>query len=170
MLVEIVLMQKFQKFIGNPNYTLIVILGGILFASGIGSFASRHMSPNIKIILVFFIPVLLLLKLFFLDALFIAFARFGFNSKLIISLCIITPISFLIGIPFPNALEVIKTRTSREFGALMFGISGFFSTLASVISILINVSYGFPASFMTGIALYLAGIFIFILIVKKQKA
>ena len=40
MLIEVVLIQKFQLFIGDPTSTLIVILGGLLVFSGIGSFVS----------------------------------------------------------------------------------------------------------------------------------
>jgi hypothetical protein len=169
MLVEIVLMQKFQKFIGNPNYTMIIILGGMLFFSGIGSFVSRYMSSRLKIILVLFIPVLLVLKLLFLDSIFFDLAKFSFNSKLFISLGLIVPVSFLIGIPFPNALEVIKKDTSAEFSSLMFGISGFFSTLGSVAAIMINVTYGFSVSFMTGTAFYILGLLLFIMILRSGK-
>jgi hypothetical protein len=37
MMVQIVLIQKFQLFIGSPTYGVIVVLGGMLLFSGIGS-------------------------------------------------------------------------------------------------------------------------------------
>jgi predicted membrane-bound spermidine synthase len=169
MMVEIVLMQKFQKFIGNPNYTLITILGGLLFFGGIGSFISRYMTGFLKIIFSCLIPVFLLLNLFFLDDVFLYFSSFSFNIKLILSVLIIMPLGFLMGIPFPNALEIIKKYTSKEFGALMFSVSGCFSTIASTASILINVSYGFSASFLTGLICYITGLIFFILIMNVKK-
>ncbi|MCZ7582966.1 MAG: hypothetical protein M5R36_06330 [Deltaproteobacteria bacterium] len=42
LVVEIALMQKFNHFLGSPTYSLIVILGGMLVCSGVGSFWSRE--------------------------------------------------------------------------------------------------------------------------------
>jgi hypothetical protein len=165
MLVEIVLMQKFQRFIGSPMYSLIVVLGGLLFFSGVGSFVSHYFSKKIQIILVAFIPVFLVLGLFFLDGIFLHLAELSFNGKLIASALLILPITFLMGIPFPNALDVIKRTTSPEYGSLLFGISGAFATLGSASSILFTVSYGFRMTFVIGMICYFIGIAIFAKIV-----
>jgi len=167
MLVEIVLMQKFQRFIGSPTYSLIVTLGGLLLFSGIGSFVSRFFPKKVIILCLIFIPILLFIKLLYIDNIFVMFAKYSFNSKLIISVLLLLPLTFLMGIPFPHALEAIKKKTSNEYATLMFGVSGAFSTVAATSAIMISVCYGFSMTFLIGSISYLAGILLFMLITRK---
>ncbi|PKL18393.1 MAG: hypothetical protein CVV49_06270 [Spirochaetae bacterium HGW-Spirochaetae-5] len=74
MLVEIVLMQKYQNFIGSPIYSTIVIFGGLLFFSGLGSFFSRNFSKRTLVICISIIPVLILFQSYFIVDVFQLFA------------------------------------------------------------------------------------------------
>ncbi|MFP4362587.1 MAG: hypothetical protein ACLFR1_01830 [Spirochaetia bacterium] len=167
MLVEIVLMQRFQLFIGDPTYSLIVVLGGLLLFSGVGSFVSRFFPRWLTVALMALIPVILVLTGVYLDDLFVLFGDYTFTQKLWISAGLIFPLTFLMGIPFPTMLEAIKRNTSNEFGALLFGVSGAFSTLAATAAIFINVSWGFSMSFAIGTICYCAGLLLFILIMWR---
>ncbi|MBN1525497.1 MAG: hypothetical protein JW904_13525 [Spirochaetales bacterium] len=169
MLVEIVLMQKFQQFIGNPTYALIVTLGGLLLFSGIGSFVSRYFNKKLVIGLVALIPVILLIMLITLDGIFLAFGSMGFETKIFISALLLLPVTFLMGIPFPNALEIIRKNTSSEYGTLMFGVSGAFSTLGATSGIFLNVSYGYSMSFLAGTGCYAAGLVLFIILMLGKR-
>ena len=40
MLIEVGFVQKFSLIIGNPGYSIAVILGSLIFATGIGSLSS----------------------------------------------------------------------------------------------------------------------------------
>jgi hypothetical protein len=115
MLTEIVLMQKYQNFIGSPIYSTIVILGGLLFFSGLGSFFSRNFSKRTLVICICIIPILILFQAFFIGGIFDMLAKFSFHSKLIIASLLIFPLAFLMGIPFPHALEQIKKDVSNEY-------------------------------------------------------
>lgn len=168
MLVEIVLMQYFQRYIGNPTYALIVTLGGILLFSGLGSFFSRNFSKKQLIISLSLIPVILLLQMLFLDNIFSLFASLRFGGKIVLSAVLLFPITFLMGIPFPHILEHIKKQVSAEYGTLMYGVSGAFSTIAATSSIMISVTSGFMLTFGIGIAAYVAAIPMF-LIIKRSK-
>jgi len=168
MLVEIVLMQKFQRFIGSPTYSLIIILGGLLFFSGIGSFLSRFFPKKIIILCIVAIPLFLGIKLLYLDDIFRLLAALGFTEKIIASAFLIMPLTFLMGIPFPNALEIVKANTSAEYASLLFGISGAFSTIGAASSLFISVSYGFSTTFLVGAGCYIAGLLLFLLIIRKK--
>jgi len=168
MLVEIVLMQKFQRFIGSPTYSLIVVLGGLLFFSGLGSFASRYFPRKIVTVCILAIPVLLGINLLFLDDIFRLLAALDFGGKLFASAVLIMPLTFLMGIPFPNALEIVKKNTSAEYASLLFGISGAFSTIGSAASLLISVTYGFSMTFLVGAGCYALGLVLFLLILRKR--
>jgi hypothetical protein len=78
------------------------------------------------------------------------------------------PLTFLMGIPFPNALEIVKRNTSAEYASLLFGISGAFSTIGSAASLFISVSYGFSMTFLVGAGCYAAGLVLFLLILRKR--
>ncbi|MCL1833741.1 MAG: hypothetical protein FWG49_04485 [Leptospirales bacterium] len=166
MLIEVVLMQKYQNFIGSPIYSTIVILGGLLFFSGLGSFFSRNFSKKILVICICVIPLLILFQAFFIGGIFDLLAKFSFHSKLIIAALLIFPLAFLMGIPFPHALEQIKQDVSNEYASLMFGLNGVFGTVAVSLSILLNITYGMQFSLMLGFFTYLAAILLFILIKK----
>jgi hypothetical protein len=168
MLVEIVLMQKFQRFIGSPMYSMILILGGLLLFSGIGSFVSGFLSRKWQTILVVLIPVILLAYAFMLDGIFVKLADCGFNGKLVASSLLIFPLSFLMGVPFPNALEKIKKLTSPGYGSMLFGISGAFGTIASAVSLFSSVSWGFKTTYLIGVACYALGAALFAVIIRQK--
>src|SRR5260370_4257874 len=46
MFVEIAMMQQLSIFLGHPIYSLVVVLGGLIFSTGIGSLASDKLQLN----------------------------------------------------------------------------------------------------------------------------
>jgi len=166
MLVEIVLMQKYQNFIGSPIYSTIVIFGGLLLFSGLGSFFSRNFSKRTLVICISIIPLLILFQSFFIGDVFQMFAKFSFNSKLFIASGLIFPLAFLMGMPFPHAMEQVKQDVSPEYATLMFGVNGVLATVAVSLSIFLNVSYGMNYTLMIGFVTYVAAILLFMVIKK----
>lgn len=164
MLIEVVLMQKYQRFIGSPIYSTIVILGGLLFFSGLGSFLSRNFNKRLLVICISIIPFIILFQAFFIDDVFMLFAKFSFVMKLIIASLLIFPLAFLMGIPFPHALEQVKQDVSDEYATLMFGVNCILSTVAVSLSLLLNITYGMNTTLMIGFATYVAAILLFIVI------
>jgi len=167
MLVQIVLMQKLQTFIGAPTFALIVVLGGLLLFSGIGSLVSHYMSKKTVAVLTAFIPILLIAKIFWLDDILYSLSGLDYSWKLLVSALLILPLTFLMGLPFPNMLEVIKEKTSIEYGALLFGVSGAFSTLGVVFSHFSSVAWGFSTTFWIGASSYFLGLLLFLWILWR---
>lgn len=166
MLIEIVLMQKYQRFVGSPIYSTIVILGGLLFFSGLGSFLSRNFSKKILIPVICIIPLLILFQAFFIEDVFMMLAKYTFHQKLFIASGLIFPLAFLMGIPFPHAMEQIKKDMSDEYATLMYGVNGVLATVGASISIFFNVTHGMNYTLIVGFATYVAAIILFILIKK----
>jgi len=166
MLIEIVLMQKYQNFIGSPIYSTIVIFGGLLFFSGLGSFFSRNFGKKTLIACICAIPVLILFQSFFIGDVFQMFAKFSFHSKLFIASGLIFPLAFLMGMPFPHAMEQVKQDVSNEYATLMFGVNGVLATVGASLSIFLNVSYGMSYTLMLGFITYVAAILLFVVIKK----
>ena len=167
MLIEIVLMQKYQNFIGSPIYSTIVIFGGLLFFSGLGSFFSRNFGKKALVACICAIPLLILFQSFFIGDVFQMFAKFSFHSKLFIASGLIFPLAFLMGIPFPHAMEQVKQDVSNEYATLMFGVNGVLATVGVSLSIFLNVTYGMSYTLMLGFFTYVAAILLFIVIKKS---
>ncbi len=166
MMIELVLMQKYQRFIGSPIYSTMVILGGLLLFSGIGSFVSRNFSKRVLVICVAIIPVMILFQTFYLDSVFNMFAKYSFTAKLYISSGLIFPLAFFMGMPFPHALEQIKQDISNEYATLMFGVNGALSTIGVSLSFLLNITYGMSTTLLIGFATYVAALGLFAVIKK----
>jgi hypothetical protein len=169
MLIEIIFMQRFQLFLGNPTWNLVAVLGGMLLWSGLGSLAGRFLSRPLTVIASGLIPVLLFIYLLFLDDWFHALAGLDFNAKLVMATAILFPVSFLMGIPFPAALETIKKQSSPAFTALLWGISGGASTIASAAALYVNATNGFTASFSLGAVFYTCGALFFLLLIFLSR-
>ncbi len=168
MLVEIILMQFFQRFIGVPVYSVIITLGGLLFFSGLGSIVSSKWNNTGIKIAVFLIPPILYLYQVYLDSVFHFFAPFAFETRLYISVIIMLPVSFLMGVPFPGAMERIKKDISNEYATLMYAISGAAGTIAAVSAIYFNVVHGFLFTFYIGMTSYAIGALLLVFILKSK--
>ncbi len=169
MLVEIVLMQFFQRFIGIPVYSVIITLGALLFFSGVGSLASSGWSKKYIVAAVFAIPAVILFYYLSLDSIFGYFAASSFNVRMVTGAALMIPLSFLMGVPFPKAMEKIKKDISNEYATLMYAISGAAGTVATTTALFLNVSYGFSFTFVTGMAAYLAGAALLLLILRGDR-
>lgn len=172
MLTEIVLIQHFERFIGSPTYSVLVVLGGFLLFNGIGSFISRYFNRTTLYACIAAIPVVLVAMLLLVDRLYVFFGDVSFVGRMVISALMLLPISVLMGMPFPNAVERVKQGTSAEYGTLMFGVNGAFSTVGATASLLISVTHGFTVSFMVGVIGYVVALGLFIVIdrVRVQPA
>ena len=167
MLIELVLMQKYQNFIGSPIYSTIVIMGGLLFFSGLWKVLPAEISgKKLLVACICMIPLLILFQAFFIGDVFQMFAKYSFHSKLFIASGLIFPLAFLMGMPFPHAMEQVKQDVSNEYATLMFGVNGVLGTVGASLSIFLNVSYGMNYTLMLGLATYVAAIILFILIKK----
>ncbi|HRS63656.1 MAG TPA: hypothetical protein P5554_10750 [Spirochaetota bacterium] len=169
MLVEIVLMQFMQQFIGIPTYSVIITLGALLFFSGIGSLVSSNWKKGYVIAFVFLIPLVIFIYYNYLHHIFDYFAASSFNIRMAAGVAIMFPLYFMMGIPFPKAMEKIKSDISDEYATLMYSISGASGTIATTVALLINVTYGLSMTFITGMAAYVIGaIFLFIILFGKN--
>lgn len=168
MLVEIVLMQFMQRFLGIPTYSVIVTLGALLFFSGIGSLMSGSWKKRWIHLAVFAIPFVIFLYNHFLDYIFNYFAASSFNVRLAAGVAVMVPLSVMMGIPFPKAMEKIKKDITREYATLMYAISGAAGTIATTLALFLNVSYGFSFTFMIGMCAYITGALLLLVILRGE--
>jgi len=159
MLLEIALMQRFNLFLGHPTRSLGVVLGGLLFSTGLGSFAARNRQRGQAMLLVRWsalgIVVLGVLYLAFLPLLLPALHGTALGIRILVALGIILPLGLLLGIPFPLGLRLLGAQQAADDVALAWASNGLFAVAGSVLAMVVAILYGFSFVWVLGLVGYL---------------
>ncbi len=155
-LIELALLQKLILLLGNPTTTFAILLFTILIASGIGSFASTRLVKSNMQNLALLIAGVIALGLFYVVAIpsvvYFIIAE-SFEVKALISVGLLFPIGFLMGMPLPTAMRLIKSYSPRHV-PWMWAINGAFSVLGAVLSVVIGILYGASYAMTLGALIY----------------
>lgn len=159
MLVEMPLIQRFILYLDQPAYALAAILFCILLFSGLGSrYGSRLLALHWALIA---LVGLLGLSVFLVP--FILHATLGFHLlvRLAVTLVLLAPLGFLMGIPFPSGLAWLHQSLGDDAGlnsrwmvAWVWAVNGASSVLASILASLLALSFGFRITLAIGIGCY----------------
>jgi hypothetical protein len=137
--VEIPLMQRFILFLGHPTYAFATTLFALLLFSGLGSMICPRLSL-LKILILLSVAILLYPLL--LPHLFQLLLGQGFALRLLASVASLAPLGFLMGIPFPGGIALLD-RLAPDLIPWAWGINGCLSVLASILSTMLAISFGF---------------------------
>jgi len=154
--VEMAFIQKFILFLSHPLYSVAVVLSGFLVFAGVGSAASARVQAQIASPLpavVAGIVLLAVVYIFTLPPLFERFVGLPDAARVGISLALIAPLAFLMGIPFPIGLS----RAAAEAPAFVpwaWGINGFASVVSAALATLLAIELGFVAVVAAALVLY----------------
>ena len=168
-MIEICLIQKFTLFLGQPVYTMLTVISTMLVFSGIGSLFSDKIIRKLgnNIIYVFIIISAFVILIGFINPiLFQLLDRADILFRILISIAVIAPLSFFMGIPFPFGIKQIPSIVStkdtageldvnRYLTAYSWGINGFFSVIGSILVVMLSMSWGFKVVFVIAGILYL---------------
>jgi len=160
-MVEIALLQRFLLFLGQPIYTYAVVLAGLLIFTGIGSYtAGRWAAPELpgtlKRVLVgaiILVPVVAVIT----PVVFHAALGFGIFWRIVISLLLVAPLGFVLGMPFPLGLRLAMRRSSA-LGSWAWGVNGFFTVIGTVLALMLGMMIGFRMVLLLASACYVGGL------------
>jgi hypothetical protein len=110
-LIEVALIQKFVLFLGHPTYALTVVIFSMLVSSGIGSFASRRIigGDEGRLIKLLGLGALLAAVLGGVSGpLLTALVGLPVPLKMLITVLLIAPLGFVMGMPFPTGLQRLQ--------------------------------------------------------------
>jgi hypothetical protein len=144
MFIEIILIQRFTLYFGNVIYAAALVVCLMLVSSGFGSLVSQKITPKpyrISII-IFIIIISLLIYTLFLSGWIKTTIGFSLTAKIILSLLLIAPPAFFMGMPFPLGLRFLSTRNEIQV-PWAWGINGVFSVVSAVLAIIIAIEMGF---------------------------
>ena len=158
--VEMAFIQKFILFLSHPLYAVAVVLSGFLLFAGLGSalserFARRLPWPAVSpvTVAVTAIAILALLYIAILPTIFTAFIGLPDAARIAVSLALIAPLAFFMGMPFPLGLQRLA-GLAPGFVPWAWGINGFASVVSAVLATLLAVEFGFNAVIVLALLLY----------------
>ncbi|OOZ39366.1 hypothetical protein BOW52_07415 [Solemya elarraichensis gill symbiont] len=169
--IEIAFIQRFILFLGDPVYSVAAVLCGFLVFSGLGSFSAprvaRRYRMNPVVLAILGISVMALLSLWVHPLIFNALAAQPGVIKIVVSVLLIAPLAFFMGMPFPLALGSVSGRADwlLPWG---WGVNGFASLMSAIIATIFAVHFGFTAVVLLAILLYLLAAAVFVLILTKE--
>lgn len=167
-LVEISQMQRLIILLGHPTYSLSVVLFALLVSSGIGSFLTRGVdgdSTGKRITRRMLILLGLLVLTGLVTPLFIrTFVSSATIVRVGIALLLLMPAGLFMGMCFPMGMKAAAGQR-EDITAWLWGINGAMSVVASVLSVVIAMSFGISVAWWTGVGCYGAAL----LAIRRRK-
>lgn len=172
LLVEIPLIQRFILFLGQPAYAVTAVLFTLLMFSGIGSQFSARVSQRLALALLVALALCLPLLL---PRLFALTLGFPFPQRLGVTVVVLAPLGFLMGIPFPAGIawlmgrETDQSRPPAESPLVpwAWAVNGAASVVSSVLAALLALSFGFSSVLVIGAMCY-AGAWLTVMVRPAQ--
>ena len=156
-LIEVALIQKFVLFLGHPTYALTVVIFSMLLSSGLGSYFSRRVIRNDdRRLLGVLLTVAVLVSMLAMIASLALEAGVGLPLalKIAISILLIFPAGFAMGMPFPTGLERLEAWHSPST-RWAWSLNAASSVLGSVGALVCAIYLGLVQTLLVGGLLYL---------------
>ena len=158
MFAEISLLQFFGVFLGHPIYAMGVCLFSLILSSGLGSLVSGRWGLDTRARIAVWgvlTGAYLLIAQGGLTQLFAATTAEPLWTRILISLAVVMPVGFLMGFAFPTGMRLVE-RIDSEPTPWFWGVNGATGVLASVLAVMVGLSFGINLTmFMAGLC-YLA--------------
>jgi hypothetical protein len=150
--VELALLQHLTLLLGHPIFTLSILLFTLLAFGGLGSMSSGRfrlapvclgvaaLAAVYALALPRVVPHLLALPL---------------AARIAIAILLVAPLGFLMGMPFPRALQATG-RGPFPMPPFYWGLNGIFSVVGSMATMVAAVLLGFTWAMVGGAAFYVA--------------
>jgi hypothetical protein len=161
--IEIAFIQKFILFLSHPLYAVAVVLCAFLFFAGLGSGYSSQWAQRFQqfheqkegipiLLVVIGIVAIALSYMILLPPLFHRWMALPDVLKIPISIALIAPLAFCMGMPFPLGLSRVATAMP-DFIPWAWGVNGCASVLSAILATILAIHFGF--TLVIGMALLL---------------
>ncbi len=154
-IVELVMMHRFALFLGNPTYSLTVVLAALLLSSAAGSLWAgkndqriQKMLPGLQVAL-----FLLILIVWIVSGALSPSLRLSSGWRVLITMLIMAPPGFVMGIFLPVGLSFLS-RNGRSCVPWAWAVNGAASVAGSLGSIVIAMNFGYSRALMLGVLCY----------------
>lgn len=163
--IEITFIQKFILFLHHPLYGATVVLSGMLIFAGLGSVFSEKVACRLRgktrswfrweavVWVVVLIWGVVLVESVLLPKVFRTCSGLSDQAKMLVSLGLIAPVAFFMGMPFPLGLGLL----GKEFPEMIpwaWGVNGCSSVVSAVLATVLAIHLGFNGVMLSAMALY----------------
>jgi predicted membrane-bound spermidine synthase len=157
--VEIILIKIFQLFLGNPAYSISVIIFSLLLSSGVGSLLSGRFTGRFGNRAIPFLTVLIVLVLvlysFLLFPIVYSLIHLGLFFRFFLSLLLISILGIPMGVFFPTGLKHLGAE-DRVLIGWAWGGNAFATVLGSVVAVITAINWNFTVTLLTAAVAYAA--------------
>jgi len=156
MFIEMSFLQQFIRYLFDPVFSALVVIGSFLAFSGIGSAIAGRLREVKRVHVGTAVALIILSAAVFL----ISDPILGRHipllplwARCVLCSLLIAPLAVPMGIPFPYGLHLLGQRAP---GLLpwAWGVNGFFSVIGAAGTILVAISFGFRAVVISALAFY----------------
>jgi hypothetical protein len=154
--IEISFIQRFTLFLGHPLAAIAVVLAAFLVFAGFGSGVAGELAgrPWTAItIAAVGITMIAGLYLVALPVLLPALVAMPPWAKIAVTLVLIAPLGFAMGVPFPSGLQLVAAE-APGLVPWAWGINGCASVVGAVLASLLAMHIGFTLVVCVALALY----------------
>jgi hypothetical protein len=159
MMVETSLIQRLVLYLGSPVLTLSTLLFAILISSAVGSlFSQRYTLGGVPALIVAAAAGITLYGLAlqaFQPAVVEATLAWDIRYRALMTMLMIFPLGFFLGMPFPCGLRVVGSW-GDELVPWMWGVNGLTSVIGSVAAMSAAKLWGFDTVQILGWGIYAA--------------
>ncbi|HZU29088.1 MAG TPA: hypothetical protein VFA04_26440 [Bryobacteraceae bacterium] len=156
-LIQVALIQKFVLFLGHPTYALTVIIFSMLLSSGLGSYFSRGivsgLGDRLRLVLLGIAGLIAILA-FIAAPLTQSGVALPLAARMLITVVLIAPAGFLMGMPFPTGLGRLEQTHPRSV-RWAWALNAASSVLGSAGAIFLALYLGLRVTLLIGAGLYL---------------
>lgn len=162
MFIEMSFIQKFLLLLANPTYAVAVVLCAFLLFAGLGSLCSLKLGTVVKlrqpppVIAIGMLSVIALVYLQLLPPIFHRFLASSDALKIAVSIGLIAPLAFFMGMPFPLGIDWLQ-RHHPHLIAWAWGINGYASVVSAILATCLAIAFGFNVVILLAVGVYLIG-------------
>lgn len=162
--IEVAWIQRFVLFLGHPLYSVSVVLTGFLVFAGLGAGFSTVLERRLAgrsltslDVAVGGIIVVATIFLVTLPAVLAELTGLPIVLRIVVTLALIAPLAFFMGMPFPLGLARIASADAG-FVPWAWGLNGCASVVSIAAATLISMNFGISSTLIIGIGLYAAAL------------
>jgi spermidine synthase len=163
--VEIAFIQRFVLILHHPIFAITTVLCTFLLSAGLGSYFSKRWASHQLNTSILFWPIAVLSALcitYILGFEWISHVilQQGDVSRYLLSVLLIAPLGFCMGMPFPLGLMQLS-RTMPEMIPWAWAVNGCASVISAILAVIIAMEFGFSGLITAAVLLYCFSVLLF---------
>lgn len=154
MCLEIAIMQRYIVYLGHPTYALSVVLFGLLLLGAFGSALSSRLPDGAWRGTVAGVMVGAIATAFAVPWLTAATLGWPLGGRIAVALVAISPLALLMGMMYPFGVRLLQRGGVPHLVPWVWAVNGLCGVVASVLGMMIAISFGYTAVLLVGALAY----------------